>query len=72
MTDKTINDLLGEFGITHQSGNGSSSAHELFIGGVSIGWYDAGTAVKLLTALRGYAKSMAGKRIPEELGAMDW
>ena len=71
MTDKTINELLSEFGITHQS-KGEGSAHELFIGDASIGWYDAGAAVKLLTALREYAKSMAGKRIPEQLGTMDW
>lgn len=73
MTEKTITELLAAFGITHARDNGSSAYdHELFMGGVSIGHYDAGGAVKLLTALREYEKGRAGRRQPEQLGAMDW
>lgn len=74
MTDKSITELLADFGVTHTRDAKSSTdgAHDLFIGGTPIGRYDAGQAAKLLTALREFMKARAYRRPPEELGGMDW
>lgn len=66
MSDKSISDLLSEFGITHVRDDKSTSdgAHELFVGDIPLGRYDAGQAVKLLTVLRELRKANArGGRI---------